>query len=496
MGVWVEGAGGDLVHDALDAADEGVWRAFFEAGDFGEGVFGHGELAFHGWEWRFGGGEGVAEGFDAVVEDILGLVERVMIGLSEDEAFIGPAERHEFADEGDAEIAGAVLGIGWVGGAEPFTDAVDEVEVAVHFLVFDEGAAEDDLGDEDERDDVEGGFGVADETGDEEADADAAEGSEEHPEEIGEEHFADLEDAVADGEVDDVLGEGDGTEGEHFGEDVAGGVFGVVAFALEEDAVADDFVGAVGEAEEHGDDERHEEVGGDVECGGERVVAVFRPPEDGGDEPSEERGLEECGDHVGAVAEPAEDGAAHHDAEADPAFAVGDRVRGSGGGGGGWGSARALERAVVVVETSVFDVLDDEVSLEAVAPEVRREAACGGHVAAGVFFVESVAAEVAERGFEDIEDEFRLMEVWRREGGTGLFSGCGELFGPCVAEVGEHVFGVAEEDEFAAVVEEDGFLEELEETGAGLVDADEDDFVMGEAADDFEDVFGVFGGEA
>jgi hypothetical protein len=70
------------------------------------------------------------------------------------------------------------------------------------------------------------------------------------------------------------------------------------------------------------------------------------------------------------------------------------------------------------------------------------------------------------------------------------------LFGPCVAEVGEHVFGVAEEDEFAAVVEEDGFLEELEETGAGLVDADEDDFVMGEPADDFEDVFGVFGGEA
>jgi hypothetical protein len=71
--------------------------------------------------------------------------------------------------------------------------------VAVHFLVFDEGSAEDDLGDEDEGDDVEGGFGVAHEAGDEEADADAAEGSEEHPEEVGEEHFADLEDAVADG---------------------------------------------------------------------------------------------------------------------------------------------------------------------------------------------------------------------------------------------------------------------------------------------------------
>ena len=375
---------------------------------------------------------------------------------------------------------------------------MDEVEVAVHFLVFDEGAAEDDLGDEDERDDVEGGFGVADETGDEEADADAAEGGEEHPEEIGEEHFADLEDAVADGEVDDVLGEGDGSEGEHFGEDVAGGVFGVVAFALEEDAVADDFVGAVGEAEEHGDDERHEEVGGDVEGGGERVVAVFGPPEDGGDEPGEEGCLEERGDHVSAVAEPAEDGAAHHDAEADPAFAAGDRVRGSGGGrgGGGWGSASALEGAVVVVETGIFDILDDEVGLEAVAPEVRGEAAGGGHVTAGVFFVEGVAAEVAEGRFEDIEDEFRLMEVGGREGGSGLFSGCGELFGPCVAEVGEHVFGVAEEDEFAAVVEEDGFLEELEETGAGLVDADEDDFVMGEPADDFEDVFGVLGGEA
>lgn len=319
LGNFVVGLGIELVFvecvpDFPDLAGDAPWALGFESVDDGEGLFELVEVVFLLFgEGLFNGD--FAEGLDFVFDVVGEFAGGVVVGVFDDDGFVAPAKGHEVTDGGDFEF-GVFFGLG--GGGEPGADVLDDVEVAVHLVVFDEGSAEDDVGNEDEGDDVDGGLGAGDEAGDEEACGDADEGGSEHPEEVGQEHGPDAEDGVAYEEVDDALDEGEEAEGDVFPDDVAGDAEAVVSLAEEKVAVADDFFGGVGHAEEEGGDEGEEEVGGDVECVGEGVGAFFGVAHDYGDEDGEGGGFEEGGGEVGAVPQFGEEGSFKLVGEADP----------------------------------------------------------------------------------------------------------------------------------------------------------------------------------
>ena len=77
----------------------------------------------------------------------------------------------------------------------------------------------------------------------------------------------------------------------------------------------DDVVHTVGEAEEHGHDEREKEVGRNVKGRGEIVNGALRVAQNHAGENGEQRGLEDRGEEVGAVAEFAEKRTAEQHAE-------------------------------------------------------------------------------------------------------------------------------------------------------------------------------------
>ena len=91
----------------------------------------------------------VEELIDFRLDSVLAFGERVELGLGDDEGFVGVVSGDEFGDGGDTEAL-----IFWCGGfgivfEDPFLDGEEEVGVAVHLFVFDEGAAEDELWDKD-----------------------------------------------------------------------------------------------------------------------------------------------------------------------------------------------------------------------------------------------------------------------------------------------------------------------------------------------------------
>ena len=59
-----------------------------------------------------------------------------------------------------------------------------------------------------------------------------------------------------------------------FGEDVVGQPDVEIAFAMQDDTVADDVVDGVHQREEHGDEQRDEDVGRDVKGAGEIVTPL------------------------------------------------------------------------------------------------------------------------------------------------------------------------------------------------------------------------------
>jgi hypothetical protein len=88
------------VDDVVDAAEGGAelaWRGGFEAGEEGEGVFEVLEALF-----LLRSGVSLAgELVDHRLDFFLSTGERVKLGLREDEGFIGPAGRHDLANERD-----------------------------------------------------------------------------------------------------------------------------------------------------------------------------------------------------------------------------------------------------------------------------------------------------------------------------------------------------------------------------------------------------------
>ena len=123
-----------------------------------------------------------------------------------------------------------------------------------------------------------------------------------------------------------------------------------------------------------------------------------------------------------------------------------------------------------------------------VAPVIRGVAAHGYELAAVVLLVNDVAAQVAERRFKHVENEFRPR---RPAGGASAERRPEVLLVLRFGEVGQHFVRRAEEHHASAPVEEHGLVEHLENFRARLVDGDDDDFVVRHGPDDFHDVLGV-----
>ena len=141
----------------------------------------------------------------------------------------------------------------------------------------------------------------------------------------------------------------------------------------------------------------------------------------------------------------------------------------------------------------MFDVLNQTKRLILVAPEVGRIAPRGDKLAATVFLVDDVAAQIAQRCFQHVENKF----------GAGCSAGrASAKFGAKLmlmfrfGKIAQHVGRRAEENQPAAFVEQDRLVKHLEQLRARLVNRDDDDFVVRHAANDLDDVLGVFRGEA
>ncbi len=155
-------------------------------------------------------------------------------------------------------------------------------------------------------------------------------------------------------------------------------------------------------------------------------------------------------------------------------------------GAAGNGAAGSLAQG------NLFDVLDQAERLVFVAPEFRRITARGDQLAATVFLVNDVAAQIAQRRLQHVENEFR---AGRSAGGTSAEFRAELMLVFRFREIAQHVRWRAEKDEPAAFVEQDRLVKHLENFRARLVNGDDDDLVVRHPADDLDDVLGVLRGE-
>ena len=137
-------------------------------------------------------------------------------------------------------------------------------------------------------------------------------------------------------------------------------------------------------------------------------------------------------------------------------------------------------------------LLHQAVGLVFVPPVVGREPPRRNELPTVVFLENDVAAEVAQRRFEHIENELRPrgaanLASARRGGGGLAVLGLGEVL--------QRLLRRAEEDQLAPAVQHDRFVEHLEDPRGGLVDRHEHDLVVRHVADDLHDVLGILGAE-
>ena len=229
--------------------------------------------------------------------------------MSDDDGFVAPAEGHELTKERDFQL------IRWlqraaVITAQPAAQVVSEVEIPIHFLIFDEGSAENDLRDQDERDDIDGGLAFAHQAGDEQTEHHPGERTEEHPEEIIPEHGFDFQHGISDEQVDGALGGSEDSQGSGFGQHVIAAANVVIPLALEQHLIADDIIGAIGQSQKHTDHQRHEEVGGNMKGTGKSVHAVLAVPQDKGDQQRQQGGFQQGSRQIAPVAQLGDEGAA------------------------------------------------------------------------------------------------------------------------------------------------------------------------------------------
>ncbi len=122
--------------------------------------------------------------------------------------------------------------------------------------------------------------------------------------------------------------------------------------------------------------------------------------------------------------------------------------------------------------------MNQRFALEALLPEVRGETPHGTRVRA--------AADGADRGFQDIENEIRAQRGGRGDGGMGDAE-----FVAGFAEIADHSRCRADVGEAPAAIEQEDLVKQAQHGGAGPVQRCDDDFLPGQRTQCFRDVFGV-----
>ena len=164
---------------------------------------------------------------------------------------------------------------------------------------------------------------------------------------------------------------------------------------------------------------------------------------------------------------------------------IGSRAFCAGAGG--------KRRHRIAAQRHLLHVLDQAKGFVFIAPEFRRITPRRHELAAIVFLVNDVAAQIAQRRLEHVENEFR---PGRAAGRTGAEIGAELMLVFRFREIAQHVGRRAEEDEAPAFVEQDRLVKHLENFRARLVDGDDDDLVVRHPADDLDDVLGILRGQA
>ena len=138
---------------------------------------------------------------------------------------------------------------------EPVRKGINQAEVPVHVLVFDERATHNDLWNQNQRDDIGRCFRVGHERRDNETQRYAAHRCQEHYSRVEPEHAANLQDEIADQHEKNALNEREKPERDRLGDYVVGQAHLDVALALQHRPIPDDIIGAVCQPEKHCDDQ-------------------------------------------------------------------------------------------------------------------------------------------------------------------------------------------------------------------------------------------------
>ncbi len=137
----------------------------------------------------------------------------------------------------------------------------------------------------------------------------------------------------------------------------------------------------------------------------------------------------------------------------------------------------------------MLDVLNQAKRFILVAPEIGRVTARCHQLSARVLLVNDVAAQIAQRCFQHVENKFRPR---RAAGRTRPQLGAELVLMFRFGKVTEHVRRCAEKNKPTAFVEQDCLVKHLKDFRARLMDCNDDDFVVRHRADDFDNVLGVF----
>ena len=478
----------DFVHSPQALVDL-AGGVSFEAAELREGIL---EIV-EALVLRLGAPGLCGELLDQFLQALLADGEGIQFRLSHHEGLVAVVRRDEAADHRDAEFFVGLHVARQVLRREPTLKGVEHVGVAVHFLILDEGAAEDELRNEDERHEHRAGLGVRHQRGDEQAEGNPADGGEERPQEIRPEHSAHAEDVVAEAHEEPALQRGENAQGQEFCGDVVGHADIEIALTLEDRPIADDVLDAIHQREEERDEQADENVGRDVKrrCEDVGTVRLFGVIERSADDIREERRREQCDEEAGDVAEFRQECAAQQDVKMEPFLAPADLPRCGFLAGLGEGGSVRSRRVRLSFQRHLLHLLCEPIGLVSVAPEVGGKTSRRDELAVAAFLENQVATQVVQRCFEDVEAEFRTAALGLGHMGRGdVFLDSG------LREVAHHLVRRPVEDELAAAIEQHGFVEKMEQPRARLMDDDEDDLVVRKAADDVDDVLAVLRADA
>src|SRR4030095_5103145 len=143
-----------------------------------------------------------------VMSAVLALGKRIELGLGDDHFFVRPAHGDELADKWHLQFAlrfSRLFRVRMFG--KPVRKGINQAEVPVHVLVFDERATHNDLWNQNQRDDIGRCFRVGHQRRDNETQRYAAHRRQEHYSQVEPEHAPNLQDEITDEHEKNALNE-------------------------------------------------------------------------------------------------------------------------------------------------------------------------------------------------------------------------------------------------------------------------------------------------